>query len=532
MTVSTRTRFRLALLALTTITGTVIAASPADVDRGRQLFSRSWSPGNPTIGSDGLGPLFNASSCVACHHQGGIGGGGDSRFNAISLGIESIDFSDGLTRGNAFDQRFGATLVNQFYLGFIKPNGDLVNTQVIPHHSLSSKSAHKREQLLSQLKVEFSDAGGPMDEGDTRFATASTLLFTSRIGDNSAVIRARIFQRNTPPVFGSGLIDDIPEDVIEEQEKLQERHPEISGRVSRLRDSSIGRFGWRANVSQLVQFVDRACANELGLETKRRWQTADPNHPAYRNPTHDIDDGDIESMSMFVSQLRRPVRIEPSTPNQSAVVEFGESKFASVGCAVCHVPNLGRASGLYSDLLLHDMGPNLYDYDAAEPHVVRYRLTNEYRDLPPELSIPYYGSPTVFRPDSLRGSMKSPRRDYRTNDYVPIQSGRELSSRVLKIGPGQVTSTVTRQEIGMERRLQPSNTSQEWRTTPLWGVRDSAPYMHDGRAETLLEAIAMHDGEAAGTRDRFLQLSLADRNAILKFLQTLVAPPDVPRVPM
>ena len=51
--------------------------------------------------------------------------------------------------------------------------------------------------------------------------------------------------------------------------------------------------------------------------------------------------------------------------------------------------------------------------------------------------------------------------------------------------------------------------------------------MHDGRAETVLEAISMHDGESAGTRDRFLKLSLEDRNAILAFLDTMVAPQGI-----
>jgi hypothetical protein len=47
------------------------------------------------------------------------------------------------------------------------------------------------------------------------------------------------------------------------------------------------------------------------------------------------------------------------------------------------------------------------------------------------------------------------------------------------------------------RRL-PTNLAQEWRTPPLWGLSDSAPYLHDGRAETVLEAIAQHGGEAEG----------------------------------
>lgn len=71
--------------------------------------------------------------------------------------------------------------------------------------------------------------------------------------------------------------------------------------------------------------------------------------------------------------------------------------------------------------------------------------------------------------------------------------------------------------------------TQEWRTPPLWGVNDSAPYMHDGRAETLLESITMHGGESEKTRDRFLVLSLEDRQAMIAFLETLVAPPNAPQ---
>jgi cytochrome c peroxidase len=40
---------------------------------------------------------------------------------------------------------------------------------------------------------------------------------------------------------------------------------------------------------------------------------------------------------------------------------------------------------------------------------------------------------------------------------------------------------------------------QEWRTPPLWGFRDSGPYLHDGRAKNLEEAVAFHDGQAANS---------------------------------
>ena len=65
---------------------------------------------------------------------------------------------------------------------------------------------------------------------------------------------------------------------------------------------------------------------------------------------------------------------------------------------------------------------------------------------------------------------------------------------------------------------------QEWRTPPLWGVADSPPYLHDGRAPTLSKAILLHGGEAAKSRQRFAALSSIDRDAIESFLMTLRAP--------
>jgi CxxC motif-containing protein (DUF1111 family) len=64
-------------------------------------------------------------------------------------------------------------------------------------------------------------------------------------------------------------------------------------------------------------------------------------------------------------------------------------------------------------------------------------------------------------------------------------------------------------------------TGSEFRTAPLWGVAHSAPYLHDGRAPTLEDAIAAHGGEAAPARDRFLALSLGDRTAFISYLLSL-----------
>ncbi len=65
---------------------------------------------------------------------------------------------------------------------------------------------------------------------------------------------------------------------------------------------------------------------------------------------------------------------------------------------------------------------------------------------------------------------------------------------------------------------------EEWKTPPLWGVADSAPYLHDGRAETLDAAISHHGGAAKKVRDRFRELSKSDQSDVVTFLKSLRAP--------
>ena len=65
---------------------------------------------------------------------------------------------------------------------------------------------------------------------------------------------------------------------------------------------------------------------------------------------------------------------------------------------------------------------------------------------------------------------------------------------------------------------------QEWRTPPLWGVRDSGPYLHDGRAETLEQAIAFHGGQAKRSVDGFFQLKPEEQMQLITFLKSLTAP--------
>ena len=64
----------------------------------------------------------------------------------------------------------------------------------------------------------------------------------------------------------------------------------------------------------------------------------------------------------------------------------------------------------------------------------------------------------------------------------------------------------------------------QFTTARLWGVRDSGPYLHDGRALTITEAILMLGGEAQGARDNFVALSQAEKDLVLAMLYSLKSP--------
>src|SRR5436190_16426966 len=68
---------------------------PAMAQAGEELFKHEWMPGDPLASAgDGLGPVFNAASCTACHHQGGLGGSGGLESNVTTFTVHA----NGVTR--------------------------------------------------------------------------------------------------------------------------------------------------------------------------------------------------------------------------------------------------------------------------------------------------------------------------------------------------------------------------------------------------------------------------------------------------
>jgi CxxC motif-containing protein (DUF1111 family) len=395
-----------------------------DVKAGEVLFKHEWQPYDRLAsGGDGLGPVFNAKSCVACHNQGGVGGGGDVQHNVTTFLVMTPDgapLREGVVHAFATSEKYRESLKH------VDP-------------SFPDISQPKLEQIVA--------TGRGMRGG----GLSGVLTFPSNV---------RLSQRNTPSLFGVGLIDAIPDRVI----IAQERHERVLhgmatfesenvpvGRAFRLANGQIGRFGWKAHTAHLADFVQAACANELGLGNPGREQPQSLADSLYQPKGMDLTLRQCDQITAFVASLPRPSERPHNNAAEQAQAVHGKALFASIGCANCHTPNLGAVEGIYSDLLLHRMGPTLEGGSA------------------------YYGpAPTV--PTGPSGS---------------------ISSRPL---------------------------ADEWRTPPLWGVADSAPYLHDGRAATLDEAITMHGGQGAASAARFESLPQHERQYVVAFLRTLRAP--------
>ena len=472
---------------------TFAAGAPGDdVGQGRDLFTREWLPGDPGRQTgDGLGPMYNDTSCVACHNQGGVGGAGSASKNvdlltAVMTPVEGEpghkdnptsarlrELSKRLNRqgaeptkprakGEAPDRRPLVTLHGGF-----RDESSLVLHRFGPDPNYEAR----RIEIINPILGAVSPRGSSIfRDFDAAFGTKQGVKRDSHPfpveHGHFTVIHS---QRNPAPLFGVGLIDAIPDAVLEVAARWKDsRFLEINGRLCRLTDGRIGRFGWKGDHASLQDFVLTACAVELGLEVPGHHQGVKPEDPDYRSPGLDLTKFECDALVAFVRKLPAPGENQPATEREALAIRFGAAIFDRIGCAACHRPELGRIAGIYSDLLLHDMGDQLSGAGSYGPHLPD---PADQRESVADARFP-------SGPDAFIGGPPSP---------AP-------ASR------------------------------REWRTPPLWGIRDSGPYLHDGGAETLEQAIAFHGGEAAKTQNRYFHLKPDERICLQTFLKSLVAP--------
>ena len=157
----------------------------------------------------------------------------------------------------------------------------------------------------------------------------------------------------TPPLYGLGELDEIPDETIEQGQDPQDlNHDGITGMVNRRGDGMrMARFGQKANEWNLQRFCAGALRDEMGVTSP---QNRDQRPDGDAVPDPEVAADFVPRVAAFVRHLARP----PRGPSGEAA-KRGEATFVELGCSGCHKPQLGQVYGAYTDLLLHDMGGSL-----------------------------------------------------------------------------------------------------------------------------------------------------------------------------
>lgn len=303
------------------------------LNQGRELFTAPWdaAPG-PRPLLDGLGPLFNANACTACHADG-------SRVPPLN--------ADGSTT-RAVLLRLGNTAgdTHPVYGGQLQ----------------SSATSGNPEGLVSWLY----DAG-------TRLVNYSISFFDAPGLDGYA-----FGPRISPQLVGTGLLDLVPESTIQAGADPSDANGDgISGRVHWVVEEGVtrvGRFGWKAINASLRTQNAGAMNQDMGLTSP-----VHPDEPCTSSQavcaaqpnggTPEVSEASLTAVVDFMTALGVPDR---RVTDQTSF-DRGARLFDSTGCVACHTPTLTTGTSTrfpslsnqtlyaYTDLLLHDMGESLSD---------------------------------------------------------------------------------------------------------------------------------------------------------------------------
>jgi CxxC motif-containing protein (DUF1111 family) len=311
----------------------------------------------------GLGPTFNANSCAACHAQPDVGGTsphptlGQFRRNNPQVALASLDRLPGR---------------NQVVPSFITAAGPVREARFISNPDGSPDGGvHGLYTIAGRIDAPACTAAQP------DFATA--------------LAKGNVIFRIPTPVFGLGLIENVPDDALRANLASTASARAALGIGGRLNttgnDGTITRFGWKAQNKSLLLFageaynVEQGVTNELfGNERALAGTTG-----CGLNPTPEDNSnvrlsngsltGTLSAMSSDLVNFAFFMRLSapPAATTATASEQNGKALFASIGCALCHSTTLQTAqspypgqSGVtihpYSDVALHHMSAGLADF--------------------------------------------------------------------------------------------------------------------------------------------------------------------------
>ena len=298
-------------------------------------------------------------------------------------------------------------------------------------------------------------------------------------------------------------------------------------------DLIIRPFQWKGSVPFLRDFNRGASHNELGMQSVEI--VGDGVDGDFDGVTNELTIGDQTALAVYMAAQPRPTSLlelnslslldPPLTSTQVATIQRGRQVFQEVGCASCHVSRLTIDRPIFSEPSQNAAYRDGTAFPAGQSPAgrgldPRWPVTFDLTRDQPDNHIPL--------PDGRTFNLGAFRRDSSGRAIVELygdlkrhRMGPRLAEAVNEIAGDDVTPIPT----------DPRNrhTPDTFLTENLWGVGSTAPYMHDGRATTVTEAIIEHatpddndPSEAAPSRRAFLARSTADKQALAAFLENLV----------
>jgi len=338
--------------------------------QGERVFNNFWMAVNnplipltwdlslpgPSGGEWGLGPMFLATNCAACHVNAGRGRMLDSGGLAVQQVLRiSVPGDDG-HGGPKPDPNYGHE-IHMF---------DTV-TRKDP-----SQRAGEAEVFVDWVTQKISFADGEELELRKPKVRVENLNF-GPLADG-----VMLSLRNSQAMVGMGYLEAVSEkDILALAQKQKEAG--LNGRPNYVRDdihqkTALGRFGWKANQPSVRQQVAAAFASDVGVTSSlypdvHCTPVQKECLEAIRNPKPELRPEMWEAITKWTLSLEVPAQRHKTKPE----VQRGEQLFAASGCGGCHVAEMrtGKFDALpvlsnktirpFTDLLLHDMGPDLAD---------------------------------------------------------------------------------------------------------------------------------------------------------------------------
>lgn len=368
---------------------------------GNKFFEEPWAQSVGSVSSqDGLGPLFNNNACQDCHVRDGRGH--SSATTGEQLGY---DFSTMLLRASKSDiteaQKTAASLGLQANVGDSCIGGQLQHEANFGINKEASQAVSYR-----YLHVSFVDG----EKVELREPTWHVKGTNCDIDDDT-VLSARI----APPMIGLGLLELIDEkDILKQQDINDTNNDNISGRANKVwseatQSVTLGRFGWKAGQPTLRQQTAGAFLGDMGLTTDffKTENCLDHQLDCKKSPNgngdaldssnnYEVSTAILDKITFYSHHLAVPARRNA----YSHQVLNGQKIFNALGCQQCHTssyttgasevfPELAKQKIYpYTDMLLHDMGESLSDFDKHSNTVdgnipVEFlALANEWRTPP------------------------------------------------------------------------------------------------------------------------------------------------------